>query len=101
MFSQQIANIITATGIDVAIFPKAEPNPTDQNVEDGVAVYHAENCDSIVSLGGGSAHDAKKKLSDLLLRMVDAFMIMKVLINLKIHLYRILRSIQLLVLQVK
>jgi len=58
--SEQIANIITAAGIDVAIFPKAEPNPTDQNIEDGIAVYHAENCDSIVSLGGGSAHDAAK-----------------------------------------
>ena len=39
--SEQIANIITAAGIDVAIFPKAEPNPTDQNIEDGIAVYHA------------------------------------------------------------
>lgn len=58
--SEQIANIITAAGIDVAIFPKAEPNPTDQNIEDGISVYHAENCDSIVSLGGGSAHDAAK-----------------------------------------
>ncbi|GLC88222.1 iron-containing alcohol dehydrogenase [Lysinibacillus piscis] len=58
--STQIANIITAVGIDVAIFPKAEPNPTDQNIEDGIAIYHAENCDSIVSIGGGSAHDAAK-----------------------------------------
>ena len=58
--SEQIANIIKAAGIEVAIFPKVEPNPTDKNVEDGIAVYHAENCDSIVSLGGGSAHDAAK-----------------------------------------
>ena len=58
--SEQIANIITAAGIEVAIFPKAEPNPTDKNIEDGIAAYLAENCDSIVSLGGGSAHDAAK-----------------------------------------
>ena len=58
--SEQIANIITAAGIEVAIFPKAEPNPTDKNIEDGIAAYRAENCDSIVSLGGGSAHDAAK-----------------------------------------
>ncbi|MER1985156.1 MAG: iron-containing alcohol dehydrogenase [Solibacillus sp.] len=58
--SQQLADIITAAEIDVAIFSKAEPNPTDQNIEDGIAVYIAEGCDSIVSLGGGSAHDAAK-----------------------------------------
>ncbi|MER2190384.1 MAG: iron-containing alcohol dehydrogenase [Solibacillus sp.] len=58
--SQQLADIITAAEIDVAIFSKAEPNPTDQNIENGIAVYIAEGCDSIVSLGGGSAHDAAK-----------------------------------------
>ena len=58
--SAQLADIIKAAGIDVAIFPKAEPNPTDKNIEDGIAIYIAEGCDSIVSLGGGSAHDAAK-----------------------------------------
>lgn len=58
--SKQLAEIITAAGLDVAIFPKAEPNPTDQNIEEGIAAYIAEGCDSIVSLGGGSAHDAAK-----------------------------------------
>ncbi|MER1984911.1 MAG: iron-containing alcohol dehydrogenase [Solibacillus sp.] len=58
--SENIASIIKEAGVDVAIFPKAEPNPTDKNIEDGIAAYNAENCDAIVSLGGGSAHDAAK-----------------------------------------
>ena len=31
-----IAEIIKAAGVEVEIYPKAEPNPTDQNVADGV-----------------------------------------------------------------
>ena len=55
-----IADIIKAAGVEVEIYPKAEPNPTDQNVADGVDAYKAANCDSLVSLGGGSSHDAAK-----------------------------------------
>ncbi|MEK4230343.1 iron-containing alcohol dehydrogenase [Solibacillus sp. FSL H8-0538] len=58
--SENIATIIREAGIEVAIFPKAEPNPTDKNVEEGAQVYEAEGCDGIVSLGGGSSHDAAK-----------------------------------------
>lgn len=58
--SENIAGIIRAAGVEVSIFPKAEPNPTDKNVEEGLDAYHSENCDSIVTLGGGSSHDAGK-----------------------------------------
>ena len=58
--SENIASIIREAGVEVAIFPKAEPNPTDKNVEEGLEAYTAENCDSIVTLGGGSSHDAGK-----------------------------------------
>ncbi len=58
--ADKIADIIKAEGIEVEIYPKAEPNPTDQNVADGLVAYKEANCDSIVSLGGGSSHDAAK-----------------------------------------
>lgn len=61
--SEKIATIIREAGIEVSIYPKAEPNPTDQNVADGVKVYEEENCDSIVTLGGGSSHDAGKAIA--------------------------------------
>lgn len=60
--SETVATIIRDAGVDVAIFPDAEPNPTDKNVEDGLAVFQAEGCDSLVSLGGGSSHDAAKAI---------------------------------------
>ena len=47
-------------GLDVAVFDKIESNPKDYNVMDAVALYQAEKCDSMVSIGGGSAHDACK-----------------------------------------
>ncbi|EIJ78397.1 methanol dehydrogenase 2 [Bacillus methanolicus PB1] len=61
--SEKIASIIREAGVEVLIFPKAEPNPTDKNVAEGLEVYNAENCDSIVTLGGGSSHDAGKGIA--------------------------------------
>lgn len=58
--AESIAKIVREAGVEVAIYPKAEPNPTDKNVADGLEAYQAENCDSIVTLGGGSSHDAGK-----------------------------------------
>ncbi|HIU64133.1 MAG TPA: iron-containing alcohol dehydrogenase [Candidatus Avacidaminococcus intestinavium] len=55
-----LQEIIKASGIDVVVFAGAEPNPTDKNVEDGVAFYQSHNCDSLISLGGGSSHDCAK-----------------------------------------
>lgn len=56
----QVAGIIREAGVEVAIFAKAEPNPTDKNVADGLDFYFAENCNGIVTLGGGSSHDCGK-----------------------------------------
>lgn len=58
--SKEIADIIETAGIKTVIFPGAEPNPTDTNVHDGLAVFNKEKCDAIVSLGGGSSHDCAK-----------------------------------------
>lgn len=58
----QVAGIIREAGVEVAIFAKAEPNPTDKNVADGLSFYFDEKCDGIVTLGGGSSHDAGKAI---------------------------------------
>lgn len=47
-------------GIEVAYYDGVEPNPKDTNVADGLKIYQAENCDMIVTVGGGSAHDCGK-----------------------------------------
>src|SRR5689334_19552074 len=58
--AQKIADIVKAAGVDCVIFDGAEPNPTDKNVADGVAAYKSNNCDALITLGGGSSHDCGK-----------------------------------------
>ncbi|PKM59749.1 MAG: L-threonine dehydrogenase [Firmicutes bacterium HGW-Firmicutes-4] len=58
--ADQVKEIIEAAGLKVVIFAGAQPNPTDINVHDGLAVFKENKCDLIVSLGGGSSHDCAK-----------------------------------------
>ncbi len=58
--ADQIKKMINDAGLKATIFDGAEPNPTDKNVRDGLAVYLENKCDGIVTLGGGSSHDCGK-----------------------------------------
>ncbi len=57
---EQIKANIEAEGIQTVVFKDVEPNPKDKCVDAGKKVFEAENCDSIITLGGGSVHDAGK-----------------------------------------
>jgi alcohol dehydrogenase len=46
--------------VEPVVYDKTKPNPTDNNVHEGLEDYKANGCDLIVSLGGGSAHDCGK-----------------------------------------
>jgi aldehyde:ferredoxin oxidoreductase len=43
-----------------AVYNDTEPNPTTENVDAALAIYRAEDCNGLVSLGGGSPHDCAK-----------------------------------------
>jgi len=58
--ANQIKTMIESAGLRATIFDGAEPNPTDTNVHNGVKAYLKNQCDGIVSLGGGSSHDCGK-----------------------------------------
>ncbi len=59
--TKQIVDLIKAdTGIDAVVYDDTVPNPTDKNVEAGLAVYNENGCDMIITLGGGSPHDCGK-----------------------------------------
>ncbi len=58
--ANQIKAMIESAGLRATIYDGAEPNPTDINVHNGVKVYEENECDGIVSLGGGSSHDCGK-----------------------------------------
>jgi len=47
-------------GLEVVVYDKVESNPKDYNVMEAVALYQEHKCDSFVSIGGGSSHDACK-----------------------------------------
>jgi methanol:N,N-dimethyl-4-nitrosoaniline oxidoreductase len=47
-------------GLEVVVYDKVESNPKDYNVMDAVGMYQTNGCDSFVSIGGGSSHDATK-----------------------------------------
>ena len=49
-------------GIPFAVFSGVCPNPTLENVEEGLALYQRENCDFILAVGGGSANDCAKAI---------------------------------------
>ena len=54
---------LKAEGINYSLFDDVKPNPTIQNVLDGVAACKAANADLIVAVGGGSVIDTAKGIS--------------------------------------
>lgn len=58
--AERIQNILSASGVNSVVFGGAEPNPKDVNVDAGLVVFKENECDSIISLGGGSSHDCAK-----------------------------------------
>lgn len=49
--------------LDYVIFSNIQPNPTDENVEEGFKVYKDNNCDGIIAFGGGSPMDCAKAIA--------------------------------------
>lgn len=54
------AKYLTEAGIEVSYYDGVEPNPKDTNVREGLEIFKSEDCDMIVTVGGGSAHDCGK-----------------------------------------
>ncbi len=51
-----------AKSFPYAVFDGVSPNPTEQNVLDGIERYREERCDGVVAVGGGSPLDAAKAI---------------------------------------
>ncbi len=58
--TKQITDLLESAGMKYVVFDETIPNPTDNNVHAGVEIYKKEKCDSLITLGGGSAHDCGK-----------------------------------------
>ncbi|MCQ2199870.1 MAG: iron-containing alcohol dehydrogenase [Paludibacteraceae bacterium] len=58
-------------GIKTTVFTNIVPDPTIQNVEEGLSVLKANNCDCVVAAGGGSVIDCAKVIA---LRATNSWM---------------------------
>ena len=60
---ERLTEELTAHQIAFAIFDGVKPNPTENNIEQGLELLNAENCDLVISFGGGSSHDCAKGIA--------------------------------------
>lgn len=58
-----IAKKIQDIAIETVIFDQVHPNPTVDNVTEGLSLLKTHHCDFVVSLGGGSPHDCAKAIA--------------------------------------
>ena len=56
----KITALLDAASFPYAVYSEIKPNPTIQNVQDGVAAFKAAEADCIVTIGGGSSMDTAK-----------------------------------------
>lgn len=47
-------------GIRCVVYDKTVPNPTSDNVEEALALYHQHHCQALIGFGGGSSIDCAK-----------------------------------------
>ena len=58
----RVTDLLDEAGIAYSVYSDIKPNPTIQNVTDGVEAFKAAEADSIVTIGGGSAMDTAKAI---------------------------------------
>ena len=60
--TKKVTDVLDEAGIEYVIFSDIKPNPTIQNVQNGVEAFKASACDCIVAIGGGSSMDTAKAI---------------------------------------
>jgi len=58
--ADRVRALLEEAGIETVVYDGVQPNPTVENVEEGVALYKKEQCDIIIAVGGGSPIDCAK-----------------------------------------
>ncbi|EDL1977399.1 L-threonine dehydrogenase [Escherichia coli] len=58
-----IQNALLEYGISSVVYDGTSPNPTTENVSEGLRILSDNHCDSVISLGGGSPHDCAKGIA--------------------------------------
>ena len=58
----KVTNILKESNLDYEIYSNIKPNPTIENVQNGVNAYKKSNADYIIAIGGGSSIDTAKAI---------------------------------------
>ena len=56
-------DLMEAGGLSRGLFSKVDPNPTEENVNAGIAAYRAGGHDGVIAFGGGSGLDLGKVIA--------------------------------------
>lgn len=60
--ADKVKNVLEISDIKYAVYDEVQPNPTTVNVHHGALAYKENECDFIVSVGGGSPQDTAKAI---------------------------------------
>ena len=60
--TQKVTDILTREGLDFEIYSEIKPNPTIENVQNGVAAFKKSGADYLIAIGGGSSMDTAKAI---------------------------------------
>ena len=55
-----LENMLKKNKVRYTVYDKTQPNPTVDNVEEALILYHKNKCDTLIAIGGGSAMDCAK-----------------------------------------
>ena len=58
--TKKVLDVLEGAGLAYAVYSDIKPNPTIENVQNGVAAFKASDADYIIAIGGGSSMDTAK-----------------------------------------
>lgn len=60
--TKKVTDILDNNGMEYVLFSDIKPNPTIENVKNGVEAYKASGADYMITIGGGSSMDCGKAI---------------------------------------
>ena len=60
--TKKVTDLLDAAGFAYSVYSDIKPNPTIENVQNGVKAFHAAQADCIIAIGGGSSMDTAKAI---------------------------------------
>ncbi|QGU96003.1 iron-containing alcohol dehydrogenase [Clostridium bovifaecis] len=62
---KKVTDLLEGIGVEYIVYNDVKPNPTVTNVNNGLEILKEEECDIVITIGGGSPQDCGKAISIL------------------------------------